>query len=184
MKLIVGLGNPGKEYENTPHNVGFMLIETLASRFHLSSFQKKFHARFCKSSLEGNAFALMQPQTFMNLSGKSVAACAQFYKIPLIDIVVISDDLDLPPGKVRVRTEGGHGGHNGLRSIIQCVGGKQFKRIRIGVGRPSGKQAPADYLLSSWKPAQRDSCETAIERACDELTNFIEGADFCSTSFS
>src|SRR5690625_476168 len=139
MKCIVGLGNPGKKYEKTRHNIGFMVVDELLSRYGWKLTQKKFRGKFTLEHLNGEKLILLQPQTFMNLSGQSVQEVLDFYQIEIENLLVIYDDLDLPVGKIRLRESGGHGGHNGVRSLIDHLQTKKFKRIRLGIGRPTNE---------------------------------------------
>lgn len=161
MKLIVGLGNPGKQYQNNRHNIGFQCVDLLAQRhglrFAISKGKAKVamgDVRVLDSDQPAQRVLLAKPQTFMNNAGQSVAALARFYKAPLADLLVVFDDLDLPLGKLRLRPAGGSGGHNGLRSIIRELGGDEFPRLRIGIDRPPGHMDPADYVLQDFSPAQ------------------------------
>lgn len=184
MKLIVGLGNPGGKYQYTKHNVGFIVIDQLIERLQLSGIQKKFHAEILRSNVNGQPFIFMKPMTFMNLSGQAVAECVHFYKIPLEQVVVISDDMDLEPDKVRFRNQGGHGGHNGLRSIIEHLGSKQFKRVRIGIGHPPVKMMAKNYVLSKWEEADFNRFQDIIEPVLDKLIYFLRTSEFENTSIS
>ncbi len=136
MWLIVGLGNPGPKYRGTRHNVGFMVLDHLAARASAGPFKEKFKGQWCRASLGGQDVVLLEPLTFMNLSGESVQAAMAFFKTPLSHVLVIHDELDLPYRDVRVKVGGGAAGHNGLRSIIQHCGGADFARVRVGIGRP------------------------------------------------
>ena len=147
MKLIVGLGNPGPKYETTRHNAGFLITDLLADHFGMKWESGRFGGEFCKGSAWGESCLLLKPLTFMNLSGKSVAACGVFYKLQASDIVVIQDDIDVPSGKVKARESGGHGGNNGIRSIIDENGYDNFHRIKLGVGRSAH---PGDAAVSNW----------------------------------
>lgn len=176
MKLIVGLGNPGEEYQKTLHNVGFAVVEALAVTLGLNSWNQKFKGQIAKGTYQGNSLVLLKPQTYMNLSGEAVVACKQFFKIEISDILVISDDIDLPAGYLRYRKNGGHGGHNGLRSIIQLSGDSQFHRLRIGIGRPKFKSEVSNFLLS--KPSDELSVLLAetLKSTEEHLLNFIQGS--------
>ena len=184
MKLVAGLGNPGKEYEGTPHNVGFQTVDILLQQLGLSGFQQKFQSLLLRTSLKGEACIFLKPQTYMNRSGNAVAECADFYKIPVENILVISDDLDLPPGKARFRDGGGHGGHNGLRSIIDSLGSGQFRRVRIGIGRPSGKRDVVGHVLGRWSKTEEKFALSAIDLVLTELISFLETSKFENTSVS
>lgn len=173
MKLIVGLGNPGDRYQNTLHNVGFQALDSLSASISTDRWSSRFKGLVSRGTFQDFGFVLLKPQTFMNVSGESVLACQQFYKIPTSDILVISDDIDRPAGQLRYRTSGGHGGHNGLRSIIQLFGANDFHRIKIGIGRPNGRQKVADYVLS--KPTQEVASliEQAIQQTVEYQMDFI-----------
>lgn len=155
MKLIVGLGNPGAEYVGHRHNIGFMAVEAIADKHGLGPWRKKFSALLCDGTLGGERIVLLKPQTFMNISGQSVAEAAQFYKIDLADIIVLHDELDLLPGKLRVKTGGGDAGHNGLRSITQHMGA-DYVRVRLGIGHPGSKERVHGWVLGDFAKADRD----------------------------
>ena len=146
--LIVGLGNPGPKYENTRHNIGFLVLDEVASQHRVQLATKKFSGIYGQGAgPKSTPLTLLKPQTFMNLSGQSVQPCAHFFKIPVKKIIVIHDELDLPFGMVKLKEGGGHAGHNGLKSLINRLGSKDFIRIRVGIGRPQ-RQAVSDYVLS------------------------------------
>jgi PTH1 family peptidyl-tRNA hydrolase len=184
MKLVAGLGNPGREYEGTPHNVGFQVVDLLMEKLEVSGFQQKFHSQFCRTSIEGEACILIKPQTFMNRVGLAVSECAGFYKIPAENIVIISDDLDLPPGMARFRDGGGHGGHNGLRSVIDSLGNSKFRRVRFGIGRPAGKRDVVGYVLGQWSKAEAKLAQSVMDLVLVELIGFLATSQFENTSFS
>ena len=174
MKLVAGLGNPGREYEGTPHNVGFQVVDFLKEHLGISDSQSKFRSKICSVVNSGESCLFVKPQTYMNKSGEAVAEVAKFYKIPLERIVIISDDIDLPPGKVRFRDEGGHGGHNGLRSIIESLGNGNFHRIRFGVGRPTDKDNVSGHVLGRWSEAEKKLTKSAFNLALKEIERFLE----------
>ncbi|MCX6108195.1 MAG: aminoacyl-tRNA hydrolase [Proteobacteria bacterium] len=149
MKLIVGLGNPGPKYETTRHNAGFLLLDQIAQRAKINWEASKFQGLIGRGSLWGESSILLKPLTFMNLSGRSVGAVMRFFKIEVRDLVVIFDDVDVPAGKVRARVGGGHGGHNGVRSIIDETGLVEFHRLKLGVGRPPEGWDTADWVLGA-----------------------------------
>ncbi len=182
MKLITGLGNPGAGYEQNRHNIGFLLLDQLADQLGISSFREKFHALITKSRVGNEDVILMKPMTFMNNSGQAVIACMDFFKIPIEEIVIIYDDLDLPAGKVRLRTRGGHGGHNGVRSIIQHLKTQNFKRIRFGIGRPPEGIAPRHYVLSNWSEEDKQKLHQLQEEIIEHLMRFISHSEFKDTS--
>lgn len=154
---MVGLGNPGREYETTRHNVGFWWVDSLAQDHKLNfKSEAKFHGLTARGALHAQELILLKPQTFMNLSGRAVGAVAQFYKIPPAQILVIHDELDLPPGIAKLKTGGGHGGHNGLKDIIAQLGTKDFWRLRIGIGHPGDRAEVSNYVLN---PPRREELE-------------------------
>ena len=168
-KLIVGLGNPGSKYTWTRHNAGFMVLDTLSRANGIPVARKSFSGLTGEGTLHGERLILLKPQTFMNLSGRSVLEAMQFYKLANSDLLVIHDDLDIPFGKVKLKEGGGHGGHNGLRSLQQHLGGGQFARLRVGVGRPIHGDA-ADYVLSPFSKEEL----AELPRLLDELSRLVE----------
>ncbi|MBC8258989.1 MAG: aminoacyl-tRNA hydrolase [SAR324 cluster bacterium] len=184
MKLVAGLGNPGKEYEGTPHNIGFQVVDLLLEELGLTGFQQKFHSKLCRTTIKGEACIFIKPQTYMNRSGLALAECAGFYKIPVENIVIISDDLDLQPGRARLRNGGGHGGHNGLRSIIESLGNSSFRRVRCGIGRPAGKKDVVGHVLGKWSRAEEKLVRSVIDVVLEELIRFLETSQFENSSFS
>ncbi|MBH0231838.1 aminoacyl-tRNA hydrolase [Halobacillus yeomjeoni] len=174
MKCIVGLGNPGKKYEQTRHNIGFMVIEELARQNHWSLNQTKFRGLYTIEHVGGEKVLVLEPQTYMNLSGESLRAFMDYYEIDIEDILVIYDDLDLPPGKIRLRKKGGHGGHNGIRNIIDQLGTKEFKRLRVGVGRPSVPMSVVDYVLGKFDKDQQGPVEDSIQDAVKACEAWIQ----------
>ncbi len=167
MKCIVGLGNPGKKYEQTRHNIGFMVIEELAKRNDWKLNKKKFNGKFSLDKVDGEKVILLEPQTFMNLSGESLRPLMEFYDMTINDIIIIYDDLDLPTGKIRLRQKGGHGGHNGIRSIIDQLGTKEFKRVRVGIGRPTTPIPVPDYVLGKFNKEEDEDALASIKKAAD-----------------
>ena len=172
IKLIVGLGNPGDKYTDTRHNAGEWLIERLARRFNVSlNPESKFFGKTARTLVNGKEVRLLVPTTFMNLSGKSVGALASFYRIKPEEILVIHDELDLPPGTAKLKQGGGHGGHNGLKDIVAQLGNNNnFYRLRIGIGHPGHRDLVAGYVLNKPSPADRD----ALEKVLDEATDCVE----------
>lgn len=182
MKCIIGLGNPGKKYEKTRHNVGFMVIDELLQRHQWSLDKHKYKGDYAIEHFQGEKIMLLEPQTFMNLSGESVRPLMDYYQINIEDILVVYDDLDLPAGKIRLRQKGGHGGHNGIKSLINHLGTKDFKRLRIGIGRPIESIPIVDYVLQPFSKEQQeailagiklsaDACESWFEQSFDEVMN-------------
>lgn len=154
MKLIVGLGNPGAQYEDTRHNVGFKAVDQIGLRLNfMFSNHSKFNAEIASALLEGEKYFLLKPTTFMNNSGQAVRAVMDYYKIKIDDVCVIHDDLDLPNAEIRVKRGGGHGGHNGLRSMDSHIG-KEYLRIRVGIGRPEDKMDVSNYVLHNFAQSQ------------------------------
>ncbi len=182
--LVVGLGNPGREHTRDRHNVGWMVVDELARR-HDGSFKSKFSGQLAQVRVDGLRLALLKPETYMNLSGSSLAAAARFFKLPTEQIVVIHDEVDLEHARIQVRLGGGLAGHNGLRSIREALGSAEFLRIRAGVGRPGrGDRRPvADYVLSPFEPD--DDAETLIARAADAVEVLaIDGLDEAQRRFN
>ncbi|EDK10437.1 TPA: aminoacyl-tRNA hydrolase [Haemophilus influenzae] len=172
IKLIVGLGNPGEKYADTRHNAGEWLIERLARRFNVSlNPESKFFGKTARTLVNGKEVRLLVPTTFMNLSGKAVGALASFYRIKPEEILVIHDELDLPPGTAKLKQGGGHGGHNGLKDIVAQLGNNNnFYRLRIGIGHPGHRDLVAGYVLNKPSPADRN----ALEKVLDEATDCVE----------
>ena len=167
-KLIVGLGNPGSKYLWTRHNAGFMVLDELARRAGIPVTRKTFSGLYGEGSYRGERLLLLKPQTFMNLSGRSVNPALHFHRLSLQDLIVIHDDIDVPFGRIKLKEGGGHAGHNGLRSLMQELGGGQFARIRVGVGRPLHGDA-ADYVLSPFGRDEQNFLPRILEGAVDFL---------------
>jgi PTH1 family peptidyl-tRNA hydrolase len=176
MLLIAGLGNPGPKYADNRHNVGFMAADAIHRRHSFSSWSRKFQGLLAEGSLAGEKVLLLKPQTFMNLSGQSVGETMRFYKLAPADLVVIYDEIDLAPGKVRVKTGGGAGGHNGIRSIDQHVG-RDYRRVRIGVGHPGVKEMVMPHVLGDFSRADREWLEPLIEAVADNAPLLAKGED-------
>ncbi|QDE70054.1 MULTISPECIES: aminoacyl-tRNA hydrolase [Myxococcus] len=188
MKLIVGLGNPGREYERHRHNIGFMVVEALLSRARAQLNQEKFAAKVGQGTLAGERVLFVEPQTFMNLSGRSVAEAARFFKVPVADVLVIHDELDLPLGRLQLKAGGGSGGHNGLKSIVASLGDEGFIRLRFGIGKPEGPNARervSGYVLSNFDDGERRELETLTDRAMDMTEIWIrEGLSVAMNRFN
>lgn len=168
--LVVGLGNPGPEYERTRHNVGFLVADVLAERVGgRFSVHKKSGADLLTARLDGRQVLIAKPRSFMNLSGRPVAALARFFSVPATEVIVVHDELDLPFGAIRLKRGGGEGGHNGLRSVSQALTTKDYLRTRIGIGRPPGRQDPADYVLKPFSAAERKEVPVLVEQAADAV---------------
>jgi peptidyl-tRNA hydrolase, PTH1 family len=182
--LVVGLGNPGREHAGDRHNAGWMVVDELARR-HDGSFRSKFSGKLAEIRLGDLRLGLLKPETYMNLSGSSLAAAARFYKVPLDSIAVVHDEVDLDPGRIQVRLGGGLAGHNGLRSIKQAFGSAEFLRVRLGVGRPGrGDRRPvADYVLRPFPP--EDDAEALVGRAADAVETLArDGLDEAQRQFN
>jgi PTH1 family peptidyl-tRNA hydrolase len=168
--LVVGLGNPGPDYAETRHNVGFRVVEHLAARAGGGRFSRhKTNADVLEGRLAGRRAVLAKPRTYMNVSGGPVAGLAKYFSVPVEDLVVVHDDLDLGFGVVRLKRGGGEGGHNGLRSISSSVGTRDYLRVRFGIGRPPGRQDPADHVLRRFSGAERKELEFAVDLAADAV---------------
>lgn len=176
IRLIVGLGNPGREYETTRHNAGYWWVDELARLQNLSfKNEPKFHGLMARGLLHDHEMLLLKPQTFMNVSGRSVGALAQFYKIAPAEILVVHDELDLPPGVARLKLGGGHGGHNGLKDIIAHLGTKDFWRLRLGIGHPGERSEVSNFVLHDPRREERELIDAAMQRALDVAHLVIEG---------
>lgn len=175
IELVVGLGNPGPKYDRTRHNVGFWFLEALARRYDTSfRLQNKLHGELASARSGGTQFYLAKPTTFMNLSGQCVAASVNYYRIAPENVLVVHDELDLPAGTVRLKQGGGHGGHNGLRDIAQHIG-KDFLRLRIGVGDPQYPTRGANFVLNQPPPAQAQDIEAAMSTVLAEFDDIVGG---------
>lgn len=176
IELIVGLGNPGRDYADTRHNAGFWFVEEVARKY-AGSFKpdRKFQGEAARVRIEGQDVWLLKPETFMNLSGQSVLALMQFYKIPLQNILVVHDDLDLPAGVARLKQGGGHGGHNGLRDIIARCGGSDFARLRLGIGHPGDKSRVTGHVLNKVSVDDQAAINQAITQALTVLPQVVSG---------
>jgi len=183
--LIVGLGNPGREYKDNRHNVGFMLIDRLSVRLNARMSRVQAKALVGSVNHEGNKIILAKPQTYMNLSGQSIQGLARFYKLPLENMIVAHDDLDLPFGTIRIRPRGGPGGQRGIASTIERLGTKDFRRLRIGIGRPPGRMDPAAYVLQDFAKADQNLLSEILDHAANATLNFIaEGLDAAMNKFN
>lgn len=167
MKCIVGLGNPGRKYKQTRHNIGFWVIEEVAKRNGWTLNKQKFQGEYTLEIVNQEKIILLEPLTYMNLSGESVRPLMDFYELAPEDILVIYDDLDLPTGKIRLRQKGGHGGHNGIRSIIDQLGSKSFNRLRIGIDRPAPHMTVTDHVLGKFDKEQLPMIEEAVDQAAN-----------------
>ncbi|MFO0847030.1 MAG: aminoacyl-tRNA hydrolase [Gemmataceae bacterium] len=172
MKVVVGLGNPGPKYAGTRHNVGFDVLDYLAAAPDCGPFRAKFQSLVADWKVAGEPVLLVKPETFMNLSGRAVRAVADFYKLTPADVLVVSDDFNLPLGKLRARAKGSHGGQNGLRDIQQQLGTDEYPRLRVGVGQPGPGEA-VDFVLSRFKPGERKAAEEAVAKAADAVLVWV-----------
>ena len=179
MKVIVGLGNPGAKYHGTRHNIGFEVIEYLAKAPTVGAFRNAFSAQVAEATEAGEKILLVKPETFMNLSGRSVRSIVDFYKLTTADVLVVCDDFNLPLGKLRVRANGSAGGQNGLKNIQECLGTDAYLRMRIGVGQPGPGEA-VDFVLSRFKPGERAAVDGAIAAAANAVSIWVRrGAEAC-----
>jgi PTH1 family peptidyl-tRNA hydrolase len=176
MLLLVGLGNPGARYVGNRHNVGFMVLEAIAKRHGFAPWRRRFQGVATEGAIGGERTLLLLPGTYMNESGRAVAEAAHFYKLPLADITVFHDEIDLPAAKLRVKTGGGIAGHNGLRSISEHVG-NDYRRVRIGVGRPGNKDLVQHYVLSDFAKSDRDWLEALLAVIADNVDLIVRGED-------
>jgi peptidyl-tRNA hydrolase, PTH1 family len=173
--LIVGLGNPGAEYAKTRHNAGFLLVEKLATKWKCDwTNERKFKARIAKAEHNGKRILLCEPQTFMNLSGETVGALKDFYQLPLKQILIATDDADLPLGTIRLRSDGSSGGHHGLESIEQHLASRQFARLKIGIGRKDGSREITNYVLGKFDSAGNELLEKVLDRAANQIETWLE----------
>ena len=183
--LVVGLGNPGRDYRNSRHNVGFMVIDTLGKELPVSLTRVQSRAILGSGTYAGQRVILAKPLTFMNLSGQAVTALVNFYKVPLRHLLVINDDLDLPVGALRLRAGGGSAGQKGMISIIERLGTQDFPRLRVGIGRPPGKMDAADYVLHEFPKGELELVEQTLGRASQAVCAFIrDGLDKAMTNFN
>lgn len=174
MKMLVGLGNPGPQYELTRHNVGFLVIDALADKVGVSSFKQQAGALVASVNYQGEKLLLVKPQTYMNLSGQAVGELARYYKIPAQDVLVIYDDMDNPFGQLRLRARGSSGGHNGIKSIISHLGTEEFPRLKVGIGRPRPGQSAADYVLEPFSSEERAALGRIIPAAVDRVLAVVD----------
>ena len=185
MKLIVGLGNPGRDYQDTRHNIGFMVIDELFERYKVSNFKTKFHSVYSEVMINSEKVLLVKPTTFMNNSGIAIREIMDFYKIDPEDLMVIYDDIDIGFSDVRIRKKGSSGSHNGMKSIIYQIQSEEFPRIRIGVGKKHENQDLANFVLSRFSKEELEDIEIAIKFAADGVESFInKGIDFAMNNYN
>jgi len=173
-RMIVGLGNPGPDYEHTRHNAGFLALDLIAENLRASYWKEQAGAKVAVVRFDDDDLVLVKPQTFMNVSGSAVAKLAETYGIEASDIIVIHDDIDLSPGAVRTKRGGGHGGHNGLRSVHDRLASDAYLRVRVGVGRPPGRMDPADYVLQPLRGTSWDEFEAQVPDAAQATMHILE----------
>lgn len=173
MLLVVGLGNPGKKYSSSRHNIGFMVIDEVAKRLEIVLKKKGFNSLYCEAVIDHKKIVLLKPQTFMNQSGRAVHEAVNFYKISTNEVIVVQDEIDLPAGMMQIRSGGGSAGHRGIDSIIRCLGESDFIRIRVGIGRPSAKPQVVNHVLSEFESDERETMKVMIERAADAVLETI-----------
>ncbi|MBM7694560.1 PTH1 family peptidyl-tRNA hydrolase [Peribacillus deserti] len=174
MKVIIGLGNPGKQFDGTRHNIGFEVIDELSSKWGIPLNQAKHKGIYGTGLVKGEKVLLLKPLTYMNLSGESISAVLNFYKLTSQDMVVIYDDLDLPPGKIRLRQKGSAGGHNGIKSTIAHLGTQEFNRIRVGIGRPTDGRSVPDFVLNRFIKEERDLMSKVVDICAEACENWLE----------
>jgi peptidyl-tRNA hydrolase, PTH1 family len=184
LKIVVGLGNPGRKYQGTRHNVGYAVIDSLAAGSHCGRFQERFQAQVAECTENLQRILLVKPETFMNLSGRCVREAVNFYQRPLSDLLIVCDDFNLPLGKLRVRARGTHGGHNGLRDIQNHLGTTEYPRLRIGVEAPGDKEA-VEHVLGRFRPAERPVIDEAVARTAQAVGVWIhQGIDACMNQYN
>lgn len=174
MWLVVGLGNPGNRYALTRHNVGFMVADHIAMSLKAGSYRESCHSLLAESDAPREKVVLAKPMTFMNLSGKAVSLCLDRFSLQPENLIVVHDDIDLEFGRVKIRNRGGHGGHNGMRSIMKEIDNRDFLRIKIGIGRPPEGVDPADYVLSRFRGEEENIIGAAVERAAEAVMLIVE----------
>jgi PTH1 family peptidyl-tRNA hydrolase len=178
VKFIVGLGNPGVRYQWTRHNIGFLVVDRLANNHHILISTKRFQTRYGTGWIDSHKVILAKPMTFMNQSGESVKKAVNFFQADMGDLIVIHDDLDLPFGRLRFKRRGGDGGHQGVRSIIERMGGNNFLRLKVGIGRPPRGMEPAEYVLSSFDETQQPYLDGILNQAAEALVVMLsEGVE-------
>ena len=183
--LIAGLGNPGDKYKNNRHNIGFQIVDTYLTYFSQNKFIDKFDSEYTSINFRENKLHILKPKTFMNESGKAINKCISFFKIPLENLIAIYDEMDLSPGDVRIKFGGGSAGHNGVKSIINCLGSEKFTRIRIGIGKPVNKEKINSYVLSNFSNNELNlfnEIKTNIKYIIEDIV--LEGLPFAMNKFN
>lgn len=173
MKIIVGLGNPGKKYEKTLHNAGFLVIDELAKKYNLELNKEMFNGVYAKTRIQGEDVIFVKPQTFMNLSGECVGQLCRYFKVEVEDVFVVYDDMEIRFGQLRIRKNGSSGGHNGIKSLIQHLGSQEFPRLKIGVGRPSENRSVVSHVLAQFSPIQEQHLPELLTAAVGAVEMFI-----------
>ena len=174
MYLIVGLGNPEEDYSNTRHNMGFDTINEIAKRYNINITKKKFKGLYEICNIEGQKVVLLKPQTFMNLSGESIKEIVQYYDIPIENMLVIYDDMDIEKGAIKIRKKGGPGSHNGMKSIVENLGSKEFPRIRIGIGKPDNEYDKINYVIGYVSKEEMEILEEGVKKAADAVIEILK----------
>ena len=173
MKLVAGLGNPGRKYNDTRHNAGFMVVDRLADKYNIRLNREERKAVVAKERIKGEKVILAKPQTFMNESGVAIQQLADYYDLDIDDILVVYDDLDLDVGQLKIKPKGGHGGHNGIKSVINLLGAKNFARVRIGIGRPEYRSV-RDYVLSKFSVEEEEEIEQSLQQGVKAVEYFLD----------
>lgn len=181
VKMIVGLGNPGKEYNETKHNIGFMVLDEWAKRKHITFNKSKCEALFAEITIKGEKVILVKPQTYMNASGRAVKPLLDYFKLNVEDLVVIYDDMDLPIGKIRLRQQGSAGGHNGVKSLITSLGTQTFNRVKVGIGRPFEFETVIQHVLSKFLGLYLSDVNRSIDQTIAALEDWISDQSFIHT---
>lgn len=185
MVIIVGLGNPGKEYEFTRHNIGFRIIDKINDSLEKKKIYRKFNSLVSESSYNEQKIILLKPQIFMNNSGSAVALCNKFFEKQIISMLVIHDDINIELGEIRLKSGGSTSGHKGLESIAEKLGSFDFDRLRFGIGRPPGRQDAADYVLDEFKKKEREEVDIGIHRSTDIVNDYLmEGIDYAMNKYN
>ena len=169
MKVVIGLGNPGVRYEMSRHNIGFQVVDQLAKTYHILISTKRFKSFYGTGQIDSQEIALVKPMTFMNLSGEAVKKLVNFFQVRLGDLIVVHDDMDLSFGRIRFKRRGGDGGHQGVRSIIELMGGNNFLRLKVGIGRPPQGMDPAEYVLNDFNQSEQSRVDELLNRAAEAL---------------
>lgn len=181
MKMIIGLGNPGPKYSDTKHNIGFITLDDWAHHNKLSFNKSKFDALYTEERINGEKVLFVKPMTYMNDSGRAVRPLMDYFGVEIEDIVVVYDDMDMPPGRIRLRQKGSAGGHNGIKSLIQHLGTQDFNRIRIGVGRPAPNMTVIQHVLSPFPKEVHEDMLFSVKESVDAIADFIKGDNFLNT---